>query len=117
MCGRYYRKGDKQKIAEAFHSIALGLRNPRAALLFAAIMFATVVFRFAALGRVPPGISCDEALNGIEGIAAQQTHHYRIFYSNNNGREGLWINLIGVSESMFGVNEVGLRFPAAMTDR
>jgi 4-amino-4-deoxy-L-arabinose transferase-like glycosyltransferase len=90
-------------------------RNPTGALLFAIIMLATVVFRFAALGRIPPGVSCDEALNGIEGIQAQQTHHYRLFYPTNNGREGLWINLIGVSESVFGVNEVGLRFPAAVT--
>jgi hypothetical protein len=86
----------------------------KTAVLFAIIMTVALVFRFTALDRIPPGVSSDEALNGNEGIHAQKTGDYRIFYSTNNGREGLWINLVGVSESIFGVNQFGLRFWSAV---
>lgn len=82
--------------------------------LFALILTVALVFRFAALDRIPPGVFSDEALNGNEGIHAQQTGDYKIFYSTNNGREGLWINLVGISESIFGVNQFGLRFWSAV---
>jgi hypothetical protein len=63
---------------------------------------------------VPPGVDPDEALNGNEGFEAAQTHQFHIFYPSNNGREGLFINLVGVSESVFGAGVVGLRIPAAV---
>lgn len=82
------------------------------ALMF--VMFVAVLFRTVALGSAPPGLDPDEALNGNEGFDAAQTHHYRVFYPLNNGREGLFINLIGLSESAFGAGLVGLRIPAAV---
>jgi hypothetical protein len=86
----------------------------RRTLLVVALTFAVaLLFRFTALARIPPGVFSDEALNGNEGIRAQRTGNYRIFYPANNGREGLWINLIGFSESVFGVNQFGLRFCSA----
>lgn len=90
------------------------LSNWRTLLGFAPIFSVTVLFHFAALGHIPPGVFSDEALNGNEGIHAQRTGDYKIFYPTNNGREGLWINLIGLSESIFGVNQFGLRFPSAV---
>ncbi len=85
----------------------------KTAVLLALILTVALLFRFAALDRIPPGVFSDEALNGNEGLLAQQTGDYKIFYSTNNGREGLWINLVGISESIFGVNQFGLRFWSA----
>ena len=86
----------------------------RAFLVFALIFAVALLFRFSALDRIPPGVFSDEALNGNEGIRAQRAGDYKIFFPTNNGREGLWINLIGLSESVLGVNQFGLRFPSAV---
>jgi hypothetical protein len=90
------------------------LSTRRALLVFALTLAIALLLRFAALDRIPPGVFSDEALNGNEGIRAQRTGDYRIFYPANNGREGLWINLIGFSESVFGMNQFGLRFGSAV---
>ena len=84
------------------------------ALMF--VMLVAVLFRTVGLGSVPLGLDPDEALNGNQGFEAAQTHEYRVFYPLNNGREGLFINLIGVSESAFGTGLRGLRIAAAVIE-
>src|SRR5215472_8877532 len=88
-----------------------GRRKQILALLF--VMFVAVLLRTVALGSVPMGLDPDEALNGNEAYAAHQAGEWPLFYPSNNGREGLFINLVGVSESVFGAGLVGLRIPAA----
>jgi 4-amino-4-deoxy-L-arabinose transferase-like glycosyltransferase len=78
------------------------------------IVAVAVLFRFTALSHIPPGVFSDEALNGNEGIHAWRSGDLKVFYPTNNGREGLWINLIGISESIFGTNPFGLRVPSAI---
>ena len=78
------------------------------------VMFVAVLFRTVALSTIPPGLDPDEALNGNEAFAAHQAGVYPLFYPSNNGREGLFINLIGVSQSIFGAGFLGLRIPAAV---
>src|SRR3954471_3547269 len=70
--------------------------------------------RFTALGSIPHGVWLDEALKGIEGIESVRTGHFQVFYPANNGREGLWVAVIGFSEEIFGVNQFGLRFASAL---
>lgn len=70
--------------------------------------------RFYALNRIPPGIYPDEAIKGNEGLEAVQTADFKIFYPENNGREGLWINLVGLSVSAFGNNQHALRLWSAL---
>lgn len=83
-------------------------------LLFCAIALVAVALRFAALNRIPPGVCSDEALNGNEGIHAVESRSFKVFYPTNNGREGLWINMVGISELIFGVSPFGLRFWSAL---
>lgn len=83
-------------------------------LLLFCILAVAAALRFAALGSIPGGVWLDEALKGIEGIESVRTGHFQIFYPANNGREGLWIAVIGYSESIFGVNQFGLRFASAL---
>ena len=47
--------------------------------------------------QVPPGVYPDEAKNANDAIETLQTGEYKIFYPENNGREGLWIWLIALS--------------------
>ena len=83
-------------------------------LLLFCVLAVAASLRFAALGSIPNGVWLDEALKGIEGIESVRTGHFQIFYPANNGREGLWIAVIGYSESIFGVNQFGLRFASAL---
>jgi 4-amino-4-deoxy-L-arabinose transferase-like glycosyltransferase len=77
-------------------------------------MFVAVLFRTVNLGTAPPGLSADEALNGNEALQAHDAGQYPLFYPLNNGREGLFLNLIGLSEAIFGVGFLSLRIPAAV---
>ncbi|MDO8558112.1 MAG: glycosyltransferase family 39 protein [bacterium] len=81
--------------------------------LLAIVVFAAIL-RFAALDRIPPGIYPDEAIKGIEGLEAVETGNFKLFYETNNGREGLWINLIGLAVRSFGTNQFSLRFWPAL---
>src|SRR4051812_853304 len=94
---------------------ALALLTKRQTLLLVfCILAVAAALRFAALNSIPQGVWLDEALKGIEGIESVRTGHFQIFYPANNGREGLWIAVIGFSEEIFGVNQFGLRFASAL---
>ncbi len=53
---------------------------------------------------VPPGLYPDEAMNGNNALQAIQTGEYKVFYPENNGREGLFINIQALFLKFFGVN-------------
>ena len=84
-------------------------------IILVGIVALAALFRFGALDTIPPGIWPDEAINGVEGWRAVESGDFKIFYPTNNGREGLWINMIGLTVHAFGANQFGLRFPAALT--
>ncbi|NTW46244.1 MAG: hypothetical protein HGB18_04330 [Candidatus Moranbacteria bacterium] len=51
---------------------------------------------------VPSGLYPDEAMNGVDALVANETGDYKLFYPNNYGREGLFINLQALSIKAFG---------------
>lgn len=61
------------------------------------------------LSSLPPGIYPDEAVNGTDAITANETDHWRLFYVNNYGREGLFMNLIALGFKLFGVSVITLK--------
>lgn len=73
-----------------------------------------VFFRFAWLSNIPPGLFFDEAVNGNDALKALESSHFRIFYPDNNGREGLFINLIALSFKCFGPSVAALRMVSAV---
>jgi 4-amino-4-deoxy-L-arabinose transferase-like glycosyltransferase len=62
--------------------------------------------------NTPPGIYPDEAVNGEDAIRANTTGNYQWFYPANQGREGLFMNLIAFCFKFFGVSIFTLKFPA-----
>jgi len=64
------------------------------------ILGIAVFFRVWYLTSVPPGLYPDEAINGNQAISEPG----KIFYPENNGREGLFINLLALSFSIFGIS-------------
>ncbi|MBL7156518.1 MAG: glycosyltransferase family 39 protein [Candidatus Pacebacteria bacterium] len=54
-------------------------------------------FRLWKLDSIPPGIYPDEAINANQALSEPA----KIFYPENNGREGLYINLVSLSFKIF----------------
>ncbi|MDA1334763.1 MAG: glycosyltransferase family 39 protein [bacterium] len=63
---------------------------------------------------IPPGLFSDEAMNGNNASEALDTGNYKVFYRENNGREGLYINLQALSLRFFGHTAFALRLVSAL---
>ncbi|MFA4890281.1 MAG: glycosyltransferase family 39 protein [Candidatus Paceibacterota bacterium] len=89
------------------------LRKNRTIVLFAILALAAF-FRFYQITTIPPGLFSDEAVNGINTLEANDTGNYKVFYPENNGREGLFINIQALSVQIFGNKPWALRGVSAM---
>jgi hypothetical protein len=67
-------------------------------------MAIAVFFRFYQLSEIPPGLYPDVAINGNDALGALETKEFKVFYPENNGREGLFINLIALNFYFFGIS-------------
>lgn len=63
-------------------------------LLLFAIVAIGGFLRFYLLADLPTGLYPDEAMNGLDALHALEQANFQVFYSDNNGREGLYINLM-----------------------
>jgi len=78
------------------------------------ILIIAVFFRFWKINQIPPGLYPDEAMNGNNALEAIKTGDFKLFYPENNGREGLFINLEAVSLMIFGNQPWALRIVSAL---
>jgi 4-amino-4-deoxy-L-arabinose transferase-like glycosyltransferase len=78
------------------------------------VILAGIFFRFWRLNEIPPGIHYDEAYNGLDAIKTMESGDFKIFYPENNGREGLWMAMIATSFKFFGVSEFTFRMVSAI---
>jgi 4-amino-4-deoxy-L-arabinose transferase-like glycosyltransferase len=78
------------------------------------VMAVAVGFRLYGLSWAPPGLYPDEAMNGNNALTALRTGEFKTFYPENNGREGLFINLQAVSVSVLGNTPYALRVVSAL---
>lgn len=90
------------------------LKQKRCTLFFLAILLLAGFFRFWQLDQVPPGLYPDVAVNGIDALNALKTGDFKVFYPENNGREGFFINLDALSIWLFGPSVFALKFPAVL---
>ncbi len=79
-----------------------------------AIMLLAAFFRFWDLAQIPPGLYPDEAMNGNNALEAIAHKDWKIFYPENNGREGLFINVQSAFIYFLGNKPWVLRFPSAI---
>ncbi|MFC1700543.1 ArnT family glycosyltransferase [Patescibacteria group bacterium] len=83
-------------------------------ILLLLIMLLGGIFRFGNLERTPPGLYPDEAINGMDAIQTLETGQWKVFYPENNGREGLFIWMIALNFNIFGISVWSLRFTSAI---
>jgi len=77
------------------------------------IIALAVFFRFWQFTLIPPGLYQDEAMNGADALTSLKTGDYKVFYTNNNGREGMIVWLDALAIKTFGAAPAALRlFPA-----
>jgi len=87
------------------------IKTPFSYGIFLGILLVMAFFvRTLWINDIPAGIYPDEAVNGTDALTAWQTKEFHWFYENNNGREGLFINLIAISTTLFGNTVFGLKF-------
>lgn len=78
------------------------------------ILVVSFVFRFQDIQSIPPGLYPDEAINGNNALIALETSDYKVFYPENNGREGLFINIQALFLKLFGAEPWVLRSVSAL---
>ncbi len=90
-------------------------------LIVLAILFIAAFLRFHSFSSYPPGLYPDEAMNGSNALEALrgESGGFKAFYPENNGREGLFINIqalfLGFFLNFFAFPEPWmLRFPSAL---
>lgn len=71
-------------------------------ILLTLILLSAGFFRFWRIAEMPPGLYPDEAMNGNNALEALHNHDFKVFYPENNGREGLFINIQSVTVAIFG---------------
>jgi 4-amino-4-deoxy-L-arabinose transferase-like glycosyltransferase len=77
--------------------------------LFCILLLALFV-RSYHISSIPSGLYPDEAVNAIDALSAIESGHYKVFYTNNYGREGLFINLQALALQAFGYTVAALKF-------
>lgn len=70
--------------------------------------------RFYQLTTVPEGLQVDEAMNGSNVLEILETGRFQVFYPENVGREGLFINIQTIFVHVFGNTPWALRIPSAI---
>ncbi len=82
--------------------------------VFLTILVIAIAMRFTGLASAPPGLYPDEAMNGNNALNALRTGEYRLFYPDNNGREGLFINIQALSIHFLGNTPFALHVVSAV---
>lgn len=85
-------------------------------LCLAGILIIATFLRFYHFTSTPPGLYPDEAIDGNNAAEAAATGHYQTFYTEDNGREGLYVNIIAVMFQFFHAPHEPwvIRLPAAV---
>ena len=78
-------------------------------ILLASIIALGGFLRIYKLNSVPPGLYPDEAINGNNAYEALKNNDFKVFYPENNGREGLFINLVAYSIKYLGLKPISIR--------
>ena len=86
--------------------------DPRTILLL--IVLLAAFLRIWQISTVPAGLHPDEALNGNVARQALETGRFAVFYPENFGSEGLYINVTAASIGVFGSTKWALRIVPAV---
>jgi 4-amino-4-deoxy-L-arabinose transferase-like glycosyltransferase len=75
------------------------------------VLLGATALRLAAFGQVPPGLYHDEAYHGLDALDVLDGQ-LSLYFSANNGREPLFIYLVGLMIGLLGRSPFALRLAA-----
>jgi len=78
------------------------------------ILLLAIFFRIWKIEEVPPGLYPDSAIYANEAWLSLKNKDFKVFYPENNGREGLFMWLLALSFYLFGVSIFSLRIVSAI---
>lgn len=103
-----------KKIRKVFNVLSGVVLRHKEIFALAIVMAIACFFRLWGLDNVPPGLYPDVAINGNDALDTLKTGQWKLFYPENNGREGLFMWLIAISFSIFGASVWGIKIVAAI---
>ncbi len=86
-------------------------------MFWSALVLLTLIggaIRWYDIDRLPSGVYPDEAMNGMDALIANRTGDYALFYPDNYGREGLFINIQALSIGLLGPTVPALKLPSVL---
>lgn len=89
--------------------------NKKELLCLFVILTLASLFRLWQLDSIPPGLYPDSAIYANDGWQTLKTKDFKVFYPENNGREGLYVWLLAFSFWIFGPSVWSLRVVGAVT--
>ena len=89
-------------------------RTTKIWLVFAGIVVFASFLRLYHITTIPTGLYPDEAMDGNNALEVIQTGHFQVFYVEDNGREGLYVNTLVFFVEAFGNKPWVVRLPAAI---
>src|SRR5271157_4979933 len=101
--------GRREKSANVPAEFSIRHRRLTLALILALAAF----LRFYQITTFPPALNFDEAANGNDAMENLETGHMNVFYPQNGGREGLYIDIETVLIRFLGNEAWVLHLPAA----
>jgi 4-amino-4-deoxy-L-arabinose transferase-like glycosyltransferase len=78
-------------------------------ILLALIVLLAFAARSYNIENIPSGVYPDEATNATDALRALETGDFKLFYENNYGREGLFINLQALALKTLGTSVFALK--------
>lgn len=90
------------------------LENKKELIFLLIILTIAGFFRFWQLEQIPPWLFPDVAMNGNDAWETLKNRDFKVFYHENNGREGLMIWLIALSFLVFGISVWSIKIIAAI---
>lgn len=79
-----------------------------------AVLLIAAFFRLFLLTSIPPGIHPDAATNAVDAYHAWRDNDRKVFFENNYGREGLFINIISYFFQFLGPSYFVYKLPGAI---
>jgi 4-amino-4-deoxy-L-arabinose transferase-like glycosyltransferase len=90
------------------------MKKYQSIILLLIILGIACFFRLWQLDTAPPGLYPDEAMNANDAFNSLKNNQFKIFYPENNGREGLFIWLLAFSFKIFGASIWSMRLVSAV---
>ncbi len=91
-----------------YHNLSIQMKKTTFLVLLG-ILAISIFFRFYNIKETPSGLYPDEAVNGVNALDALANKNWKVFYPENYGREGLFMNLQSISVNYFGAYPWALR--------